>query len=408
MSVSSVLSQLSTPPTAASGDPKVEASFVLGWQLAELLYLQETSPTGTLPLLPSVAVLPFNVRCQVLSDEIVAGIQRVGLTEANASATVLSATEPVPDPTNPVVQRNRLTPAAVAALRQLHLELLRDLTIADFRMGKAYSLGVGLAETTLIAHQVCSADTGGLEPSAATEAILSELFGSARVHHQIRELRDLKTSFQWYSVDAVSATVHDWAEWMHMVIPKPGRASRIKRRESWPDIARHYLDPQSLIWRALLSGEKDATDTLQVADYLNSVQNLAGQYWTIVRGFLSHFSALLLAIPLVLLVAAAVVLVKTNQLGPAYAAAAAFFGFLGLSGATVTAAVKNALSQTEDHLWQAELAGAVALAVDHVPDAVPKPEVKRLASTQHTTPANRTTEALKKGGLLARIGQPPA
>ena len=56
----------------------------------------------------------------------------------------------------------------------------------------------------------------------------------------------------------------------------------------------------------------------------------------------------------------------------------------GISGATITAAVKNALQKTEDDLWDAELGTAVAVAIDHVPADVPNSHVQQLIDTGTT------------------------
>lgn len=374
------------------GDGPVQDAFVLGWQVSELLYLQDDSaPTGSLPLLDTVAGLPFADHCRLLAAEIMAGVAKIAPAISGVTAAAIGDSQP--DPQQPA--KMRLTSQAVAALKDLHSQLLRDLTVQDFRLGKAYSLGAGLAETMLVAFNACIKDNTDPEPT------LSGLFEPARVRHQLRELSALKTSFQSYAADAVEATLHDWAIWVHSVIPINGKA-KIQRTEKWPDIAHHYLHPQLEAWRALLSGEKQSTDVLQVADYLNSVQNLVGQYWTVVRAFVVRYSAAIaLLVPVAALVAIGAVLFAANQSGPAYAAVVAVLGFLGISGATVTAAVKNALSQTEQHLWEAELAGAVALAIDHLPDDVPSPAVGRLISTQFISPGRRTKLVIKAGGVLA-------
>ncbi len=68
-----------------------------------------------------------------------------------------------------------------------------------------------------------------------------------------------------------------------------------------------------------------------------------------------------------------------QQLSAAWATAVSFLGLFCLSGATIAAAIKKALNQAEQHLWQAELAAAVAAAIDKVPTPVQESAVGSLA-----------------------------
>jgi hypothetical protein len=145
-----------------------------------------------------------------------------------------------------------------------------------------------------------------------------------------------------------------------------------------------YLYPQILAWRGLLSGEKASTDFLHVGDYVSALQRLVSRYWSLVQAFLLHWTALVIAVPVALIALIGLYLLVQKQFNAAYAAVATFVGATGLSGATITAAVKNALQKTEDDLWAAELGAAVAMAIDHVPAVVPDSHVQSLLKTSTT------------------------
>jgi ABC-type siderophore export system fused ATPase/permease subunit len=93
---------------------------------------------------------------------------------------------------------------------------------------------------------------------------------------------------------------------------------------------------------------------------------------------------LVIAVPVALIALIGLYLLLQKQFNAAYAAVAAFVGATGLSGATITAAVRNALQKTEDDLWAAELGAAVAVAIDHVPTEVPNSHVQSLLTTSTT------------------------
>jgi hypothetical protein len=246
--------------------------------------------------------------------------------------------------------------------------LLLALTAGNFSLGKAYGMGVDLAETVLVSYKLC---TKVLQPSRSINDDMSAVFAPSRVNRIAREIRDMKGDFAPYASDAVSATLIDWGQWV--------RSAPSQSAVNWPYICGQHLYPQGQDWRALLSGEKKPTDELQVPDYVAGLRHLLGRYWELFRGFAGRWTALVPVVVLIFLAGATVALWNVHQLPAAWATAVSFFGLFGLSGATVMAAVKNALNQTEQHLWQAEQAAAIAAAIDKVPGPVDQSAVGSLA-----------------------------
>jgi hypothetical protein len=241
-----------------------------------------------------------------------------------------------------------------------------------YKLGKAYSLGLELSESMLAAYDAC-------KRAGAPTSQLSDSFSADRIARMQQEIGDLKTSFQPYAADAVVSTVADFTAWINGLAATSAN-QKVPQAVPWGVIAKSNLYPQIVAWRSLLSGEKAATDVLTVADYVMALERLVSRYWVLARAFVLRWSALLVAIPIVALIAGGLYLLFKGQFSAAYAAVAASVGLSGISGATVVAAVKNALLKTEDNLWDAELGAAVALAIDHVPVQLPNSRVKALAA----------------------------
>jgi len=369
------------PQPEGKGDPTVETCFALGWHVAELKALRPDVETkeGQNDPLPPIGLLSPDQKFELLVSQIDVGIKALIIPDSPTMDEVKAAApKPLLDATVPPVSAQPyLDAAGQAALRRLHIDLLTKLTTMGFKLGKAYSVGVDLSESMLGAYKAC-------KDSADPSQELASSFATKQVNRMILEVRDLKTSFQQHASDAVVATLDDFGKWFRgLVAPAPGQAAA-KPSLGWPVVGDLYLYPQILAWRGLLSGEKASTDFLHVGDYVSALQRLVSRYWTLVQAFVFRWTALLIAVPVVLIAGIGVYLLFKQQFNAAYAAVAAFVGATGLSGATITAAVKNALQKTEDDLWAAELGAAVAVAIDHVPTQVPNSHVQSLLKTSTT------------------------
>jgi len=378
--VASQIAQLGPQPEG-KGDPTVETCFALGWHMAELKALRpdvQTQARQNDPL-PAIGLLSPDQKFALLISQIEVGIKALNITDS-PSTTAVKAAAPKPllgAALPPVSTQPYLDPAGQAAIRTLHIDLLTKLTTMGFKLGKAYSVGVDLSESMLGAYKACK---DSADPSQA----LAASFATKQVNRMIQELRDLKTSFQPHAADAVVATLDDFGTWVRSVVPDSAGKTTAKLPTTWPMVADRYLYPQILAWRGLLSGEKASTDFLHVGDYISALQRLVSRYWTLVQAFVFRWTALVIAIPVALVALVGLYLLLQKQFNAAYAAVAAFVAATGLSGATITAAVKNALQKTEEDLWDAELGTAVAVAIDHVPADVPNSHVQQLIDTGTT------------------------
>jgi hypothetical protein len=368
------------PQLPGKGDPFIETSFALGWHMSDLRRLQADGQVQERlnDPLPPIGQLSASQKFDLLISQINVSIKALNLGESASTAGIKgAASRPLLGEVPIQSVQAFLGDQAQSALRDLHITVLTRLATRQYKLGKAYSVGVDLSESMLGAYKACrnTADPG--KELAAT-------FATDRVNRIIQEIRDLKTSFQPHAADAVVATLDDFGKWVRSVVPNSTGKTTATLPATWPNVADFYLYPQILAWRGLLSGEKTSTDVLHVGDYVYALKRLVSRYWVLVQAFVFRWTALIIAVPLLLLAGIGLYLLFEKQFGAAYAAVAAFLGVSGISGATITAAVKNALQKTEDDLWDAELGTAVAVAIDHVPVQVPNSHVQALINTRTT------------------------
>ena len=189
------------PP--ASGNARVCAAVSLGWQMAKLYHSPVREGAAADPRrgarLPGISGFPDATQAKWLAEQI--------------DATVTSL---LPTPPGPVTEalgqvlgllgdRQRRRDATLDAVFTLHCRLLESLTVADFRLGKAYGLGRALAETTLVPAAAAADDL---------DAAFGELLAAGRVTTIKDWLVELKTMLPDHAAYAVSAGLTDWQQWV--------------------------------------------------------------------------------------------------------------------------------------------------------------------------------------------------
>jgi hypothetical protein len=246
------------------------------------------------------------------------------------------------------------------AIADLHTTALTSLTVADFRLGKAYGLGRALAETVLL--PVAATD-------AARPAQFQLKFGAGRLSNLYRWMADLKTALPAHSSYAVSWSLQQWEGW-------------VARAEDTDLVGAHsHLRRQGQQWRALLSGERLGEDFLSTIDLIDAAKGLSSRIGRVIGAFVSRYRWTILAVGFVLLaivggvVAGAAASGNTNVLWAALTALVGVVG--GFKG--VNATLGKGIRTVEPTLWQSELDAAIAYGALVLPVAVPKP-VDDLAS----------------------------
>jgi len=317
-----------TPPAAApgpTGDPNVSLAFVLGWQLSELFRSELRDRSQRRPGdLPGLDSLSNDERREISVNQVQGAIirlqpaaQRAGLTlpmdELAAVKTALTSWD------------ERGKPAVEA----LHLKLLTTLIAADFRLGKAYGLGRGLSDT-------CRKPGGADAVKQALEPL--------RVAKLLGWLDELSTALPPHAAHPVYTSLKQWRDW---------------EASERPDDA--MLMRQGELWRSLLSGEKKATEMLEVRNYLHAAGKVAGRMSSIFWRVVLHFWWLVLIV--IALIAGSVLLLTSGGGSHIVAGAGTLIVAVGLSWKGVGGALEKLAGKLEQPLWGAVLDVAIADAI---------------------------------------------
>jgi hypothetical protein len=340
-------------PEGPAPDPNVQIAFRLGWHMAELYH-------GPLPppphddideppdRLPGVSELGDYRRAELILREIRAELHL--LTEpAKPAGVTLSKTNVIEHELSAIKHSQD---AIKLAILRLHMDLLRDLSAADFRFGKAYGLGRALAETALV-------------PSADSWDGFMDQFEDGRVYTISGWLDDLESAFPAQAAPAVGRGLDAWAAWIVAHSQEP--------IGNWPRLRRSLRD-QGRLWRSLLSGEKRPQDLLRASDYVQAAQRLVRQSSALAWSFVQSWWVVLLAALIVIWATATVIVAFLHGDSKTAAAIIAIIGGLGVSWKAVGATLGKALGRVEQPLWQAELAESIALAATRLPRPPATPE----------------------------------
>jgi hypothetical protein len=236
------------------------------------------------------------------------------------------------------------------AIFTLHCRLLEALTVADFRLGKAYGLGRAIAETALLPVAAVSDE--------ARRQRFQDLLGRGRLTTIHNWLTDLKTLLPNHTAYAVSRSLQDWRDWV----------GGNRDEHSW-ETARSAMRMQGRIWRELLTGEKAARDILSLSDYLAAGRRAAGRV-------IARYWWLILLAPLLIagIIYAGLHLYSIPPLVRLAGEIAWLAGAIGISLKSAGTLLGPGLTSAEGWLWEAELDGSVAVAATYLPrGARPRP-----------------------------------
>ncbi len=241
------------PDTA---DPTVSLTFALGWQMAELFRanLRHRSERRDSDL-PGLGSLSDEQRREISVDQVQSGLTQ--LTSAIQKAGLTVPTNELDAVRTALGDWNAAGPVAVEAL---HLKLLRTLTAADFRLGKAYGLGRALADT-------CR------KPTDAHG--VKEQLDRFRAANLLAWLDELTTALPPHAAHSVYASLKQWCDWA--------------AADQLPTDATTTIKRQGELWRALLSGEKRGTEMLEISNYLQAAGKVAARMSSIFWRTVLHF-----------------------------------------------------------------------------------------------------------------------
>jgi hypothetical protein len=384
---------------ADSARDSVISAFVLGWHLAELFHADvprsRQRRQARLDKLVGIGELDPLSRTRLLLGQVQADVRRIW--RLDDSGQVLPDLSPVRSLLEAEVRQPGQLQVAVA---ELHQQLLVTMTVADFRLGKAYGLGRALAETALL-------------PDARNPQTFQRLFGRYRLANLVSWLADLKSVFPPHAAEAVRGSLQAWAVWSEAPALRPARddqrrasdaevdgqaagpaptnppAAPARRRTIWSSWrASHSSEPQTRpvdwespadcesviralhrqgqLWRAILSGEKDGVDLLTADDYVWTADRLLGHLRRLTLDFLRRFWITTTAVALVL-VAAIVTVLTVRAVSTTVAAVLTAAGAIGITWKGAASGLGRVLAQAQRPLWDSELDVAVANAVTLMP-----------------------------------------
>jgi hypothetical protein len=327
------------------GDPVVVASLALGWEMADLYAARDLhGPTPELPeTLPGIRGLSHRQTVHATLLRIRTLIRRalgpaVCDTIALPSAAVLGE---LPEGSQP---------AWGQALYDLHVQICGALRASGDAPMHAYDAGRSLAE-------VCQ------RPNDLSE--LMDRLESGNVIPIQGRLADLATQLPAHSAAAVSATLEQWRRW----------TADARARENMNDV-RAALMRQAELWRALLSGDKDARQMIDPDTVVAASVRHASRLGTLIRGLAgAYLPALgLAACATVLLVYA---ILFHNGIATVVGALGAVAATLIVLRRVVSLTVGNTIDELREDLWSAELDSAVAQSILRLPAsaaAAPRPQ----------------------------------
>lgn len=284
-----------------------------------------------------------------------AELVKLGLAQADVALSRLRAfLGDVPLPaTDAVRAATEQSPADRDAVRQaildLHVAVLVQLTAADYRLGKAYGLGRALADTC--------ASAGGDESSR--RKALAHHLDPYRVLVIVAWLEDLKTVLPAHASHGVADSLQRWASWAAAAGLEAADLAAINS-------ITHELHRCGQRWRAVLSGEKTATDLLETGDYVNAA-----------RGTLARAAAIAWALALRLwapLTLAAVLMgigiwliIADNSTAQVLAGLGTVAGGLGITWRSAAGSLGHLSVDLVRPLWTAQIDSAVATRLTPAP-----------------------------------------
>jgi hypothetical protein len=309
-----------------SPDPRVGTAFQLGWQMAEIYRPAPQPPPapGEDDHLPELSDLTTDEWARIGLYQVQAGITKMRLRIAAAGLWA-------PDAQLFAEQLEGTTgDERDAAVEAFHIELLAVLTAADFRLGKGYSLGRALADVTRNA------------------ADWRRELSPERVATLAAWLRQLSTTLPPHAGHVVASSLEKWGSYAQQPTGDPAQEQL--------DVA--LLQAQGRLWRSLISGEKRATEMLEMQDYVGSAESLLVSTGKLVSPVLKHHAPLLIAAVVLFVVGIAVMLIFDDAAG-IVSGAGVILTALGIGWKGVGGAAGKALAKLETPLWEAALDVAI-------------------------------------------------
>jgi hypothetical protein len=325
-------------PDAAGVTSAVTTSFAFGWQMARLYTgpLSSAAEPGLDEDLPGLSSLPA-------AQLVTLGLAQADAALARLKAFLGDAQLPNTDAVRAETAKNPPDRDAIRrAILDLHVEVLIQLTASDYRLGKAYGLGRALADTCAAAHGDDTERRGAL------------------VHHLEQHralviagwLDDLKTVLPAHASQGVADSLQLWERWAAAAGLEALDPAAVNRTTN----ALHRCGQR---WRSILSGEKSATDLLQISDYVSAARGTLGRAAAIGRALALRLWAPL-TVAVVLIGVGIWLIIANHSNAQVIAGLGTIAGGLGITWRSAAGALGKLSLDLVRPLWEAQLDIAVA------------------------------------------------
>jgi hypothetical protein len=217
------------------------------------------------------------------------------------------------------------------------------LSATDFRVSKAYAVGRALMNLTT-------------HPERGT---LAEHLGAAAVAPLAADIDDLGSALAPHAGHSVRASLLEWQT--SVASNSPGAHDE---PETWLALAR-----QGELWRALLAGEKQGRDMLEIEDYVDAADRLSARMREVAVRLLKRFPEIVIGVVLLFAAGVALIAFAGDSAAAVAAGAGAVLASLGLSWRAVGKSLGGLAGKLERPLWGAELDVAITQAITLLPGA---------------------------------------
>ena len=252
----------------------------------------------------------------------------------------------------------------------------QGLLAADFRLGKAYSLGWDMAS---LAQELPK----NREPATFKSRLENN-------HDGIRmRLRMLASLLPPHVGHSVRRSLDDWTERYCGIAPREdgvtydeAKARQVKQTAEAirPRVTKPIIDEQVQLWRALLTGEKAAKDVLHADDLVSVSAKTMGRLAHAIGNGLKQakLAAMLLGGAAVALVAIGATLITQGGSGGDVAGVTALVGSLGLTWKGLGSTIGRGLAKLEQPVWDAEVDEVIAASITLLPEPPTQRPKRRL------------------------------
>jgi hypothetical protein len=343
-------------PPRRSTENEIAESIDLGWRVAALYALRPTTLKPPEPVAPDMLL---NRRSLSASDRVelevraIAGVaDRVGVALSEAELTGLLG---LADGAGRSAVREQTFRNELA--RQ-HLSFEKRLWASDESRGKAYELGNFLSDSW---NRMLRPEAGG-DPHEE----LRDVFSAVRVERMKHLLDDLQARIDPVAAHTVSNHLDQWlARVAQAPEPQPN-----PQPMTVDEVAVQFepLERQTIIWRQLLTGDKEPESWIGHARRVEVRDELTKQLWRRYRRPLPWLVPLAIGVGVLLYI-----LYDHNKDSAKEVAGVllAALGALGITRATMIGTVRRGLQSWGDLMWNRSLAAVICRETSVVDDLLP-------------------------------------